>query len=223
MLSRAYTARDGAPVIDRIDPRIFTLTYFGHCMACEFCEDSCCRFGADIEMPKLRALEAIAPELEAYLNVDRKHWFRTDPEDFGVIPEPEYPGGEYTRTSVVPQVRSEQFEEACVFLDPIGRGCRIHRFALERNIDVHTLKPMVCILFPLCYADGEIHPALELETDELVCQGPGVTLYRSVRDEVIYYFGLEMAAELDRVEASTLATLDLPVASSMVPLPMRSS
>ena len=123
-LSRPYPSRYGAPVLDRVDPRIFALTYFTNCMGCGFCGDSCCQYGADIEIPRLRALEAIRPELEAYLGVPRAEWFRDAEDDLGIIAEPEYPGGEYTRTAVVdlPEGRSPHNQEACVFLDPVGRG-----------------------------------------------------------------------------------------------------
>lgn len=222
-LSRPYTARGGAPTIDRVDPAIFTLSYFAKCMECTFCQDSCCQYGADIEMPRVRALEAIADELEPYLGTPRSEWFRTDPEDIGILDEAEYPGGQYTRTSVVPKPegRSEHFTEACTFLDPVGRGCRIHRFALERNIDVHDIKPLICLIFPLCFDKGKLHPALELETEELICMGTGPNLYRSSRDEVAYYFGREMVKELDAMEATVRAATPVPV-SATIPLTVRS-
>lgn len=204
-LSRPYTCRLGAPVIDRIDPRIFTLTYFGKCMECTFCHDSCCQYGADTEMPRVAALEKYQTELEAYLGVPRSGWFREDPEDFGILDEPEYPGGKYTRTQVVEsEDRVPVNEWHCVFLDPApgSRGCRIHRFALERGIDVHEIKPMVCLLFPLSFKEGEMTPAYEFDLeDELICEGPGDTLYASARADVLAYFGPEMVAELDALAA----------------------
>ena len=198
-LSRAYPSRYGAPILDRVNPLIFSLTYFAHCMQCGFCNDSCCQFGADIEIPRVRAIEVHRAELEKYLGIPRSEWFREDPDDFGTLPEVEYPGGEYTRTSVIPlpEGRSAHNEEACVFLDPVGRGCRLHRFALERDIDVHEIKPLVCLLFPMSFADGVLKPAYEFEVDVIVCQGPGPTLYSAAREDALYYFGPEMIAELD--------------------------
>ncbi|MBL8865325.1 MAG: hypothetical protein KF873_18745 [Gemmataceae bacterium] len=204
-LSRPYACRYGAPVLDRVNPKIFTYTYYMHCMDCGFCNDSCCQYGADIEVPRLRALEALRPELEAYLGVPRERWFLDGDgeDDLGILDEPEYPGGAYTRTAVapLPDGRSSHNKEACVFLDPVGRGCRIHRFALERGIDVHDIKPMVCLFFPLCHGEGELRPAIEFEINDLICQGPGPTLYEASRDEVRYYFGDELVAELDRLAA----------------------
>ena len=224
-LSRSYTCKFGAPVIDFVDKRIFTLTYFTHCMECTFCSDACCQYGADTELPRVAALDVFQTELEAYLGVPRSQWFRDDPEDFGILEEAEYPGGQYTRTQVVdlPPGRSPHNEWACVFLDPAGRGCRIHRFALERGIDVHDIKPMVCLLFPVSFNDRILCPAYEFDLEgELVCQGPGPTLYRSARPDILWYFGEEFVAELDTIEQEVLlAKSDGPIGG--VSLPMCSS
>ena len=40
-------------------------------------------------------------------------------------------------------------------------------------IDVHDIKPMVCLLFPLSFDRRTLEPAAEFTTDDLVCQGPG--------------------------------------------------
>lgn len=217
-LSRSYVCRFGAPVIDQVDPRIFTLTYFGQCMDCTFCHDACCQYGADTEIPRVRELEKYQAELEAYIGIPRSEWFREDPDDFGILPEPEYPGGLYTRTQVVditPE-RSPHNKEACVFLDPVGRGCLIHRFALDREIQVHEIKPMVCLLFPVSFAKQVLGPAYEFDLeDELVCEGHGVPLYRSARPDIEYYFGAELVAELDRLEKDYAKT-DSPG----IPLPV---
>lgn len=220
-LSRPYTCRYGAPTVDRVDPRIFTLTYFGACMDCTFCHDACCQYGADTELPRVAAIDEHRAALEAYLGVPRADWFREDPDDFGILDEPEYPGGKYTRTQVVeiPGGRSDHNEEACVFLDPAGRGCRLHRFAVERGIQVHDIKPMVCLLFPVSFAGGALAPAYEFDLDgELVCEGRGVPLYASARADVEYYFGAELVAELDALAAEYAAPVPGPTGGA-IPLP----
>ena len=223
-LSRAYICRFGAPVITHVDPRLFRLTYFGVCMDCTYCKDACCQYGADTEMPRVAALEQHQAELEQYLGLPRSDWFREDEEDFGILDEIEYPGGKYTRTQVaeLPEGRSPHNEWACVFLDPSGRGCRIHRFALERGIDVHTIKPMVCLLFPASFNHAVLCPAYEFEfDDELVCRGPGPTIYSSAKDDIRWYFGDEMIAELDRLEAADRADHP-PEAGRLISLPTAS-
>lgn len=218
-LSRPYPSRYGAPVIDRVDPRIFTLTYFARCMECTFCHDSCCQYGADIELPRVEAIKEHAKELAAYLGVPEDQWFREDPDDVGYVEEEEYPGGVYTRTAVVqlPEGRSEHNSEACVFLDPAGRGCRLHRFALERGLEVHSIKPMVCMLFPVSFNHGELVPAYEFEVEDLICQGDGPTLYDSARPDILYYFGPDLVAELDPMQQALTSVMQrkvyLPVRS----------
>jgi Fe-S-cluster containining protein len=225
-LSRPYPCVFGAPVLDRVDPRIFRLTYFGRCMDCTFCHDACCQYGADIELIRVAEILKYRAELEAYLGVPRAEWFREDPADFGVWEDTDYPGGEYTRTRVVPLAagRSPYNRSGCVFLDPAGRGCRLHRFALERGIDVHEFKPMICLIFPASFNQGVLTPAHEFEeTNELVCQGPGSTIYRAARPDILYYFGPELVAELDRMEAEELAGHSVPPADRTIPLPVCSS
>ncbi len=206
-LSQFYPSRYGAPVLHRVDPRIFTLTYFGLCMDCSFCHDACCQFGADVEWPRLEALQARSDDLEKYLGVPQSQWFRDKPNDFGILEEPEYPGGKYTRTKVVPlpKARAPFSEEGCVFLDPTGRGCRIHRYALDRGLNVYDLKPMMCSLFPLSFAEGNLLPADEFDEELLVCSGPGQTLFRAAFSDLEYYFGADLVAELAQFEREIIA------------------
>jgi Fe-S-cluster containining protein len=215
ILSRAYAAREGAPIIDRVDPGIFTTLYFRHCMDCTTCGDSCCQYGADIEINRIHAIEAIADDLEADLGVPRDWWFRTEPEDVGILADADYPGGHYTRTGIqeLPAGRGIYSGDACVFLDPAGRGCRLHRFALARGIDVHTIKPMVCIVFPIYFTQGMLHPAIEFEHQDLVCAGTGESIYRGVRDDLAYYFGDAFVAELDAIERAVA-----PQAATALPM-----
>jgi Fe-S-cluster containining protein len=222
-LSRPYPSRYGPPIIDRFDPRIFSLTFFAKCMACTNCHDACCQYGVDIELPRVDAIDRHRRELELYLNVPRSQWFRDDPDDFGIVLEPEYPGGAYTRTAVVPLPagRSGHSNEACVFLDPVDRGCRIHRFALERDLDPHEIKPMVCFMFPVLHAEGVLIPAVEFEEGLMVCEGPGETLYRAARSDLEYYFGADLIGELDTYEA--MQPFQSPQTDSgRIPLPVGS-
>jgi Fe-S-cluster containining protein len=222
-LSRPYPCRFGAPVLDRVDPRIFRLTYFKECMACTSCHDGCCQWGVDVELPRVAAIERHRAELEAYLGVPRSRWFREDPDDFGVLDEPQYPGGKYTRTQVVdaPGGRSYPSGTVCVFLDHSDRGCRLHRFALERGIDPHEIKPMMCLLFPASFENGELLPPVEFEEEDgLACRGPGGTIYQGSRADLLYYFGAELVAELDALERAELAGAN---PGGPIPLPLCSS
>ena len=191
-LSRPYTTRYGAPTVDRVDPAIFRKRYFMQCMQCSYCFDSCCQYGVDVDAPNVARLEAVAPELEKYTGVPRERWFTGEWTD-----DAEMPGGRNTRTAVA--------DGACVFRSRSARGCMIHSFALERGTDYHDLKPMVSVLFPVTWDYGLLHPSNEIEDRSLQCIDDGPTLYQGVRDEIAYYFGPELVAELDALEQAEKA------------------
>jgi Fe-S-cluster containining protein len=186
-LSRPFASIEGVPVVSHVHTDIFTRTYFMHCMRCDFCHDSCCGHGADIDEANLRRLEAHSEALEACVGVPRERWFQS-----AYTEDTDFPGGRYTRTRVK--------KGSCVFLNRRGRGCLIHRYCMERGLDFHHLKPLVCSLFPLSFHEGLLIPSAEIFDDTLQCLGPGPTLYRGARKDVQYYFGPELVTELDALE-----------------------
>jgi hypothetical protein len=64
---------------------------------------------------------------------------------------------------------------------------------------------MVCILFPVTFDYGLLHPSNEIVDRTLQCIDDGPTLYQGVRDEIGWYFGAELVAELDAMEKASLA------------------
>lgn len=191
-LSHPYDCRGGAPVIDRVDTAIFRQRYFVYCMKCEYCHDSCCQYGADIDVENVARVEAYAPELERYTGVPRERWWTGE-----WTTDAEFPGGKQTRTRVE--------DGACVFRNRHGRGCMLHSFALERGLDYHDLKPLVSSLFPVTFDWGLLHPSNEIRDRSLQCIDDGPTLYRGVRSEIEWYFGEGLVAELDAIERVVLA------------------
>ncbi len=192
-LSRNYTCRFGQPTVGRVDTAIFVRRYFMACMECTFCHDSCCRFGVDVDADNVARLERNAEGLEAYVGVPRSEWFTGTWKV-----DAEYPGGKATRTKLM--------DGSCVFRSRRGRGCLVHSYCLENGIDYHDLKPMVSALFPLTWDQGVLLSSEETRgVGDLVCLDQGVTLYRGVRDEVNYYFGPELVADLDALEAAPRA------------------
>lgn len=187
-LSRPFPSRYQVPVLNAVDPRIFTLRYFTFCLACEFCHDWCCQFGVDADHWHVARILAHADALEAFLGVARDRWF-TDQIDV----DPDAPGGAMRRTAIV--------DGQCVFLNRAGRGCQLHTFCLEQGIDPLDLKPLVDGLFPLTYEGQVLCAADEVLDGDLVCLETGPTLYRGVRDSLRYYFGDSLVAELDGIEA----------------------
>jgi len=189
-LPMPFPSRYGVPVLSAVDVAIFGGRYFTQCMQCSFCHDSCCSEGVDVDLLHVRALEAHAEQLEAYTGIARHRWLTQEHSR-----DPEMPGGGSVRTRVV--------DGACVFRDRRGRGCLVHAYCLERDLDYHTLKPLVDCLFPLTFSEGILCPADEVEDGTLVCLDTGPTLYRGVREELGYYFGEELLLALDAVEAGS--------------------
>jgi hypothetical protein len=191
-LSRSYLCRWGVPVVGSVDTDIFVRRYFVQCLQCSYCFDSCCQYGVDVDETNVKRLRAHTADLEQYTGVTHDRWFsdewRTDAE---------FPGGRHTRTRVE--------NGACVFRNRSARGCMIHSFAVDRGIDYHELKPMVSVLFPVTFDDGLLHPSSEIADGSLQCVGDGPTVYRGVREEIGWYFGSFLLAELDGMEGETLA------------------
>jgi hypothetical protein len=130
--TRPYPSRYGAPVVDRVDTAIFARRYFMNCMQCDYCHDSCCQYGADVDVENVARVEAHAEGLEQYTGVPRTRWWTREWQN-----DREFPGGQQTRTAVE--------DGACVFRSRLGRGCMLHSYALEKGLDYHELKPMgVC-------------------------------------------------------------------------------
>ena len=132
---------------------------------------------------------AHADALEPIIGRAREQWFGEV-----VLRDADFPGGAATRTAVV--------NGGCVFLRNDARGCMLHAFALDRGEDYHTLKPMVSALFPVTFDDGALFCSEELVDGSLVCAGEGPTAYEMARDELAYYFGTAMLAELDALRHS---------------------
>ncbi len=198
-LSRAYPARNGVPVLARVDTLVFARRYFTACLDCTYCDDWCCSFGVDVDLENVGRLHEHADAIEAFTGIPRAEWL-----DGVLVPDADYPGGGNQRTRAV--------EGGCVFLDRGrwgGRGCMLHRYAIAKGIDYHQVKPLMSSLFPLSFEasdDGApgctLRAAGEVEDQELVCLDEGPTIYRGARSELLHYFGAELVAELDAMEAS---------------------
>jgi hypothetical protein len=91
---------------------------------------------------------------------------------------------------------------ACIFRNAAGRGCAIHAYCLERGLDYHLLKPIVSVLFPVTFEQGVLTASGEAADGSLVCSGEGPSLYDGARDELRYYFGHGLIAELEELKAS---------------------
>jgi Fe-S-cluster containining protein len=176
------------PVLKQVDTDIFKLRYFGHCMQCTFCADSCCQYGFDVNLAERDRILAHQDELKAFVKSPPEQWFKEQ-----VFEDPEYETGKFVRSNVV--------GGACVFLNPNGRGCGIHAYALAKGLDYHAIKPSVCWLFPVTWDKGVLRPSYDVN-DDLVCRQMGPTLYEMSRGELQAFFGEKLVLELDQVRLS---------------------
>lgn len=196
-LARSFTCRYGVPTIRHIDLRVFSYRYYTHCLQCDFCSDWCCNHGVDVDLEHVHAMERHRAPLEAATGVPYAKWFT---EEFEL--DDEVPGGASRRTSTT--------ERGCVFLESNGRGCAIHRYCNDNGIDYHELKSLVDVLFPLTYEGSILTIADEVEDGSLVCLNTGPSIYRGMRQELLYYFGQEFVDEMDSIEASEVRKLSVP-------------
>lgn len=187
LLARTHVCRTGAPAIHAVDPRIFSLRYFMRCMACGYCNDQCCDHGVDVDSENAKQILALGQEFRARVAAPASEWFSQD-----LLPDAEFPSGAYLRTNVR--------HGRCVFINATGRGCTIHSYCMENGIDYHTLKPMVSALFPVTFEHGVLVPSTEAVDGSLACSGEGATLFEGSRNELDYYFGAALVAELDALD-----------------------
>ncbi|OQA05951.1 MAG: hypothetical protein BWY66_02145 [bacterium ADurb.Bin374] len=188
-LSTRYPSRYAVPVVSTVDSEVFEKRSFGNCLECGFCHDSCCSYGVDVDALNGRRIMQHADQIRDFTGINPKDFFQPTSVD-----DPEFPGGSFVRTMTV--------GERCIFLNREGgkRGCLLHSFCLQQGIDYHEIKPMVSCLFPVTFDDGLLHAMDEVIDRSLVCLDQGPTLYRSSRDELKYYFGTGLIAELDTLE-----------------------
>jgi hypothetical protein len=187
-LSRAFPARPGDLIVTHVDPQIFQRRYFTQCLDCNFCHDSCCQFGCDVDLHNIERLhgEHVAG-LEAFLDLPRAEWLHEE-----ILYDAELQSGAFRRTRTA--------NGRCILKNPHGRGCGIHAYCHAQGIDYHDLKPTICWLFPICVDGAALRAASEIVDNSLVCIDQGPTLYRAQRDELLYLYGPELVRELDALE-----------------------
>ena len=183
-LKKTYKSIHGVPEINRFETSIFKIQHYTHCLSCNFCNDSCCSSGVDIDINNVKRILEYTEKIENYIKIPKTKWFYDNYKT-----DIEFPGGQYTRSKIR--------NGSCVFINKNGRGCLIHQFCIEIKIDYHTLKPMASSLFPITFDKGLLHPSYEVLDKSLICLKEGPSLYRGVRNEIAYYFGIELVDELD--------------------------
>ena len=177
-------------------------------MQCTFCNDACCAYGVDVAIDEARRMEEHGDALARYTQVARERWF-----DGSFEADADFPGQGYTATGIGPR--------GCIFLNPMGRSCMVHAFCAQNEMDYHDLKPMVCCLFPVTFNEGLLSPSIDVDDQSLICLDQGVSLYTGAREELRYYFGDELVAELDALQTTCLSVMipaeSLPITLNSVP------
>ena len=187
-LNRSYSCTLGGPVLKAVDPAIFTLRYFTHCLECGFCRDACCDHGVDIDLGNIARLKALPQDFHDRIGAPVRDWFSGE-----AVADHEFPGGAHLRTAVK--------DGACIFRNAGGRGCAIHAYCLDHKLDYHDYKPMVSVLFPVTFEQGVLIASGEAADGSLICSGQGPSLYEGARGELGYYFGAGLLTELDQLKA----------------------
>ncbi len=155
--------------------------------------DACCQYGCDVDVGERDAILAKAGDIRPLLRDEVKDlpWFSTDE-----VVDPDYPTGRVVRTAV--------WNDGCLFLAHDLRGCSIHRASIEKGWDFNGIKPNICRLFPISYADDMMVVADEYP--EYSCaHGGTVSLYRFARTDIGQIFGPELVAAMDAAEAKILS------------------
>lgn len=169
--------------IDEVDPEVFTKKYFGYCLNYG-CADMCCWYGCQTDGAEKDRILTYATELESRLGITASQWFEDE-----IVKNPDYPSGETIRTRV--------HRNKCVFYNHRLRGCELQRFAVDKGMDWHLLKPMICSLFPLGWEQGYLFVSSFL--DELPCRDRGASVFELQKEELRFYFGTELVSKLEKL------------------------
>jgi Fe-S-cluster containining protein len=204
------------PRFRRADRDVFVKRVVADCMshACRMREpdreqlDACCQYGADVDVGERDQILAHAAQLRGLLRKEARTtpWFTAREER-----DEDFPSGRFVRTRV--------FRGGCVFLAHDGRGCAIHRAAIEGSWDFDGVKPNVCRLFPLSYDVESIIVSDDYTDYSCAYEPTAPTLYRAGRDTLAAVFGEALVRAMDAAEAQVRqkAPHRLPVVSEPPP------
>ncbi|MBL8693629.1 MAG: hypothetical protein JNJ88_05980 [Planctomycetes bacterium] len=198
--------------IRSVDPAVFFRRMAPDCMAFSCGEiaqgrihlDACCQYGADADLGERDRILEQHGRLTPLLDPERRAepWFLDE-----FTPDPEFPSGGSVRTNVV--------RGACIFLGHRSfagtwgaRGCALHGYALRQGLSPVRLKPHVCSLFPLTYAEGVL--CFSADYQDYSCSHAGSRAYRLQRAILEELFGAPLVAVLDRVETRLLEAPRVP-------------
>jgi len=187
-MNLSTTYYGGGVAVSEVEESIFYLRYVAECYPCRAFH-FCCTFGVGVPAALVSVLHEHVG-LEVYMETSKSEWF--DQFDAG------------SRVW-----RTQTKNGYCVFFNVNGGGCYIHRYCVSvKEMDYRMLKPVACCLFPLTVTDRTLRPAdlltcpsLEQSLPLSMCRRSRVSLYQGVRDDLRFYFGPSLVAELDARQA----------------------
>lgn len=171
--------------INQIDEHIFSERYFARCMECSLCNDNCCSYGCPVDIAEAEKIKLYKDDIEKRTGIPAPEWFSQEAEEAKGFPSEKI-------------VRTRVQNNKCVFHDNISRGCHLHRIALEKGFDPHSIKPMICFLFPLTWEGSCLYVSEFL--DELPCKNTGMTILESQMNEMNLYLGEEFIKEVKSLQ-----------------------
>lgn len=192
-------------------------------------ESCCAEFWVEVTSPERKVLSRIFDDVSAFLREKDPHWAKKERTiDDCVVPHAD------NRFQLALAKRKKRCTFS--FLDDDGAiRCGIHGWALQQGIDVHTVKPKLCFLFPLLVQDLQdgtwLLTVLDRENgdlvgfssyDDLAClQGKKTfgsikkgakPFYDDHRSTLAHLFGKKFMRGLDALAEATLP------AATLVPL-----
>ncbi|MBN2238305.1 MAG: YkgJ family cysteine cluster protein [Dehalococcoidales bacterium] len=171
--------------ITSIDEHVLVDRYTTNCMNCS-CNDICCSYGCPVDYIEVERILSFKDDIENRINIPATEWFTDETE-----PRTGFPSGKIMRTRVV--------NGRCVFLNRVSRGCHLHALALEKGIDPHSIKPLICFLFPFTWEDSCLYVSEFL--DELPCHNAGDLILDAQIPELKAYLGDEFVSEVKQLQS----------------------
>lgn len=167
-----------------VDPLLFRAKFPESCRL-DLCRSRCCRYGVWADLEEKKTILANRKLFLPYVRpeaADPSRWFGKTEADG------DCPSGTAVETQVI--------GGACAFYHP-GHGCALQKAAIEAGLHEWRYKPRFCILFPLVVSEGTL--TVDEEMRSLWCMKETNRTHpiaQSVRKEVQYLFGEEIAREL---------------------------
>jgi Protein of unknown function (DUF3109) len=179
----------------KIDPQIFVYKF-----SCK-CTGECCHYGVYADLKEYEHIVSIKDEIAAAFDETQtknfEEWFEPAQKD------EDFESGIAVGTQVV--------NKKCTFLDKNGL-CSLQKYANSRGEYKWKYKPLYCILFPLTIYEESLTIDYEHIDRLKTCNKEmfaGLTIFEACKEELLYFFGEEDFAELEKYKEEFLNEIKL--------------